>query len=234
MKNILLCSEKMSDTVIGIFRSLQYDIAYIPKCRSLSGPVSSHPDMLFSLHSDSCILTDRNYYLANEGFFKFLEEKGIKFCLSERKLSEKYPFDILFDAIKTDKILIGNLKYTAPELFTENIKAVNVRQGYALCSTLLMKDAAVSADKGICDALVDNGYDVLKISPGNIVLDGYDCGFIGGASAVLEERRAVVFFGNIEKHPDGGKIVRFCESKGYGVYFDGAVSLTDLGGVKAL
>ena len=74
----------------------------------------------------------------------------------------------------------------------------------------------------------------MQITPGEILLNGYGYGFIGGASAVLERERAVLFFGNVYKHPDGEKIVRFCEGKGYRVYYDKDTPLTDCGGVKII
>lgn len=216
------------------FHEFDYDIIYIPRCESLSFPVSMHPDMLFSVIGDGQLLTDRNYFLRNEAFFKSLEEIGVKIMLSERTLSANYPNDILFDAIKTENLLIGNLDFTAPELFLNNVKTVKVKQGYALCSTLLMENAAVSADTGICNALTENGYDVLKVSPGDIVLDGYNCGFIGGASAVLYDVKTVVFFGNIANHRDGEKITDFCKEHGYKVRYDKTLPLTDFGGVKLI
>ena len=189
---------------------------------------------LFSVIGKRHIITDKEYFCENADFFSRLSEKGVRISVSEKSLSEKYPSDVLFDAIRTEKLLIGNLKYTAPELFGEGVKAINVKQGYALCSTLLLSGAAVSADKGVSDALCENGCDVLRITSGGIRLDGYGYGFIGGASAVLEREKAVLFFGNVYGHADGERIVRFCEDKGYKVYCDENTPLTDCGGVKVI
>ena len=234
MKRILLCSGDIPKGISEILETLRYEVMRIPESHVLAKPVALHPDMLFSLVGKRTILTDKAYCLSNAAFFKALEEKGVKVTVSKSSLSEKYPLDILFDAIKTEKLLIGNLKYTAPELFSDGITCVNVKQGYALCSTALLKDAAITADKGIADALEENGYDVLRISPGGIALNGYDFGFIGGASAVLEDAKAVVFFGDIKRHPSGNDIILFCKKNGYKVYFDDSFPLTDYGGAKEL
>lgn len=234
MEKILLCSEQLPKEITELFKELGQCVFYVPECNNISPVVSSHPDMLFSVIGERRLLTDSRFYEGNKSFFESVSEKGVKITLSEKNLSEKYPHDILFDAIKTDRLLVGNLKYTAPELFDEGVKAVNVRQGYALCSTLLMKNAAVSADKGICSALSENGYNVLQITEGDILLKGYGHGFIGGASAVLEDIKTVVFFGNIQAHRDGERIVSFCKENGYTVRFNESLPLSDYGGVKII
>ena len=48
--------------------------------------------------------------------------------------------------------------------------------------------------------------DVLKISSGNIGIEQYNYGFIGGASFTYGE--TVYFFGDINKHPDGDFVVQ--------------------------
>lgn len=234
MKRILLCSRELFGEYTEVLENFGYTVMRVPSCDALSAPVSLHPDMLFSALEDGSLLTDRNYFINNAPFFDELQEAGVKIVTSERALSAEYPSDILFDAIKTDKLLVGYLKYTAPELFSDGVRAVNVKQGYALCSTLLLENAAISADAGICRALGENGYKVLKISPGGIALNGYGCGFIGGASAVLNDSKTAVFFGNLSAHTDGEEIISFCREQGYKVYFDARLPLTDFGGAKTV
>ncbi len=234
MDKILLCSELLPRKLADILKGFNYDVVCVPKCKCLARQVSSHPDMLFSIIGERHLLTDYNYYEENKDFFDVLTQKGVKISFSEKRLSEKYPYDVLFDAIKTEKLLVGNLKYTAPELFSKGVKAVNVRQGYALCSTLLMQTAAVSADAGICKVLKENGYNVLQINEGDVALKGYGHGFIGGASAVLDDKKAVVFWGNIGAHRDGDRIVGFCKENGYTVYCEESLPLTDYGGAKVI
>ena len=234
MEKILLYGSGVTKTVISAFSELRYCITQIPRCKNIDAAVSTHPDMLFSVIGERSIVTDAGYFEENREFFSRLAEKGVSITLSERRLAPKYPSDVLFDAIRTEKLLVGNLKHTAPELFADNIKQINVKQGYALCSTLLLSGAAVSADLGICSVLRENGYDVLQISAGGILLDGYGYGFIGGASAVLEREKTVFFFGNVHAHPYGESIVRFCREKGYKVCCDENTPLADLGGVKII
>ena len=50
---------------------------------------------------------------------------------------------------------------------------------------------------------------MLLISSGDIKLEGYDYGFIGGASGKISDN-TVVFFGNAEMHPYYSSIRELC------------------------
>ncbi len=152
-----------------------------------------------------------------------------------KKAGEKYPENILLNCLFINNTLYGRLDSTDKSIINycrkNNIKLVNVNQGYTRCSTLAINNkAAITADKSIEKALKDNGAEVLLIKPGFIKLDGFDYGFIGGASFC--DINKVFFFGNIEQHPDYDKIRQFC------VYFNSDIEvlckempLTDIGGV---
>lgn len=132
--------------------------------------------------------------------------------------------------------LYGNLSSIDTNLLDycikNNIKTVNVNQGYARCSTLVLNNnAAVTSDLSIEKALKNNGVEVLLISSGNIVLDGYNYGFIGGASGKIDEN-TVAFFGDIENHPDYNNIENFCWKHNVSIkVICKDIPLTDIGGI---
>ena len=127
---------------------------------------------------------------------------------------EKYPENVRLNCLYLNGCLYGKLSAadTAVLDYCKNngIKTVNVNQGYARCSTLIVaQNAAITADKSIEKALKSNGAEALLISEGNIRLEGFDYGFIGGAS--FTDENTVYFFGNVKKHPDYEKIKVFCD-----------------------
>ena len=90
---------------------------------------------------------------------------------------------------------------------------INVKQGYAQCSTVTVgENAIITQDPSIYKAATAHGIDALKISDGGVALRGYDTGFIGGASGALGSH--VVFCGNLSLHADGEKISAFCQTHG--------------------
>ena len=102
------------------------------------------------------------------------------------------------------------------------IRILNTKQGYAKCSICIVSDnAIITADKNIYDAAIKNDIDVLMIDSEGIFLDGYDNGFIGGATGLME-KDLLCINGNIELHKDGKRIKDFCLK--YGVR---TISLSD-------
>ncbi len=188
--------------------SLSYygDVLAVPEWEGLPSPVSSHPDMLFYPLPSGKILVGRDYYEKNESFLSAL---GDCFLLSERSPRGKYPSDILFDCLGAGDTLYGKEGCVAEEITGYYPHFVHVSQGYTRCSTAMLgKRCAVTADRGISAALKKGGIEVLDIRPGHIRLEGYGCGFIGGAGAMLGDG-VYGFFGDLLSHPDGERIEKF-------------------------
>ena len=149
-------------------------------------------------------------------------------------ISGKYPENVRLNCLLFGGVLYGNMSAAASsvrDFCRENdIRTVDVKQGYTRCSALAMNDRAViTAAKGIAEALKKDGAEVLVISPGHIALPGFDYGFIGGAGFC--DGKTVFFFGDIKKHPDHKRIREFCEKNQIKTEIICADKpLTDLGG----
>ncbi len=146
---------------------------------------------------------------------QFLKIDGRLFKLSdcEKTVMRKYPNNVLLNCLYHNHRLYGNVKAIDPVVIRyckeQNIPVENVNQGYSRCSVLPVNDnAVITADRSLQKALVKNGAEVLLIQPGDIRLDGYPYGFIGGAG--FTDNNTVFFFGNVRKHPDYEKIKVFC------------------------
>lgn len=192
-------------------------------------PEQKHADMqILPINSDIFVLNE-----CTELAEKLPNERLI-FC--DKKVGQRYPENILLNFLFLNNTLYGKLSAIDKNLIdyckANNIKTVNVNQGYARCSTLVLNsNAVITSDLSIEKALKNNGVEVLLISSGNIVLDGYDYGFIGGASGKIDEN-TVAFFGNIENHPDYLKILNFCESHNVSIKnICKYMPLTDIGGI---
>ena len=146
----------------------------------------------------------------------------------------KYPGNAAYCAVVLDGFLIHRLDITAPEIaeFAEKRGklAVNVRQGYTRCSCAVIDgQRLITADEGIVKTL-ENYPEIalLKISGGNVLLPGFDCGFIGGAMGRVGDE--ILFNGDISKHPDYEIIKKFIEAGGLKIKFFGG-ELRDIGSI---
>ncbi|MGN0502693.1 MAG: DUF6873 family GME fold protein [Ruminococcus sp.] len=188
-------------------------------------------------HADMQILPINNdIFILNEctALAEKLPNERLIFC--NEKAGEKYPDNILLNFLFLHNTFYGKLSAIDKNLLNyckeKDIRILNINQGYARCSTLVLNDnAVITSDSSIEKALKNDGVEVLLISSGNIVLEGYNYGFIGGAGGKIDEN-TVAFFGNIENHPDYILIEKFC--KKHNVTIKAICKdkpLTDIGGI---
>lgn len=205
----------------GMFDKLKYkyDIRLLEPCETLDTPVSSHADMLAGLYDGRLIVTSA-YYKKNAVVFR-----GTEPVITEEEHGKKYPHDVLLNFIDVKTAVIGYEK-----AITNKVKkpVISVKQGYTRCSTLIGRNFAVSADRGILSALSSLGYDTLLISEGGVELNGYGHGFIGGAS--FSDGDDVYFFGSLLYHKDGDRIKEFLHLHGAEIHELDCTPLIDLGG----
>ena len=176
-------------------------------------PVSSHPDI----------------YMCSMG-----PGKPVFFGCSE-KIGSKYPENIIYNAACTGKYFIHNIKHTDPELLehvktkAKTIEIIDVPQGYTKCNTLIVNECSIiTSDVGIYNSCYSK-LDVLLIEKGRIRLQGFDYGFIGGASGRIGD--TIVFNGDITQHPDYEKIAAFIESRGLKIKYFTEYPLEDIGSI---
>jgi len=190
-------------------QKLGYTVIETKKISNLYAAVDGHTDMqLFK--ADNFLIS------AQETFDYYKDIFGDNVICGSKKLSDKYPDDVLYNAACVSDFIICNKVYIAKEIIEFATQArkniLNVRQGYARCSTAIVgKNAVVTADKCIAQICIDNNIDVLRIEPGYIELKNMNYGFIGGCCGMLDEN-TIAFNGELRSHPQYKKIVCFCKN----------------------
>lgn len=209
------------------------NVVPLPHFDKLDAPVSAHADMLIFV-LDNKIFLYEEYYLINKNIFDNALNSNYEIVLIKKKCQKNYPNDVALNVLRVGNTIFSSLNNTAEEILSyaksKGYKLVNVNQGYSACSTLVLDErTAITADKGIYQALVKNGKDALLIEEGGIALQGYDYGFIGGASFVVDD--TVYFMGNIEKHPSYTKIKEKTEFLKMKIFSISPNDVFDFGGV---
>jgi len=222
-------SARADNRLVDYLKNMGFQIEIIHTEGLVSAPVSDHPDMFMCRmgpgpgapvvsHLDNvtdCSSTDVDAYDAGAAI-----------------LSPGYPDEVAFNAACTGKYFIHNLKYTAPQLLniahTMGMIPVDVKQGYAKCSTVIVdEDSIITYDRGLGHRCMDAGINVLFVVPGHVLLKGYECGFLGGASGRIGD--TVYFNGDLSAHPDFQAITGFIEERGLRVKWFPEWPLTDIG-----
>lgn len=232
MKNkILAVDYKISADSERTLTRMGYNLLKICENKMLDVTVSSHPDMTMSVMGDTLFVDSAIY-----NSFININVNAVKCSRgfsSENKLN--YPYDIEYNCVQVGSNLICNKKYTNGKILEfakkNGIRIIDSKQGYAKCSTCVVSDnAIITEDDSIERCASENGIDVLKISKGFVKLEGYDYGFIGGASGLIE-KNLLAFNGDISKHPDFQKIFKFCYKYSVGIISLSADALYDIGSI---
>ena len=201
----------------------------------LDTPVATHADMLF------CILGRTVFcykdYVAENSLEKVFTDMGYNICYVKKVCAPNYPEDVSLNVLVMGKSLFGRLDSVAEEIIeyanSNGYKMINVKQGYAACSTLVLdENCAITSDVGIYNALLKEGKKALLVSNEQIELEGYNCGFIGGASGVF--LNDAYFFGDLTEVDDFEIIVDFIHENGFGYKFTTLDKIKDFGGFKFL
>lgn len=199
-------------------------------CDLVYKEISGHPDI--QLH----ILEDKTAILHKGASLTFecqLKNAGLNTLRSKNALTDKYPNDIILNAVSTKKFFIHNLKYTDEVLLKKckNKTLLTVKQGYTKCSTLILNDSAfITSDKSIYNALMNTNADVLFLPPGNISLPGLNYGFIGGTCGMLNEN-TLVFYGSLDFYPYKNSIINFLNKYNIDCIYLSQTPLIDRGSI---
>ena len=222
------CIINFSDKeIISKMKDLGYQcIAVIPSDR-VSGPISAHSDVLYLKTGNSDIIASA----CQKENFSLLEEAGYRITVCT-ELQPGYKTESLLNYIINNEYIIYNPD-TAMKI-NNNKAEIKVKQGYTKCSTICINSRAyITDDENIKRALTANNLDCLKIEKGDINLDGYNYGFIGGASVKLNEKE-ILFFGDIENNNDKKAVVEFLKKYGMKAIFIKNKKLNDIGSALIL
>ena len=192
------CLERLGIEVIPTERDL-----------SLPAPVAYHGDLqLCHLGGNQVILEPGAAPLKRS-----LEEKGFRCRVTCRQGGNRYPEDVHLGILLLNRCGFGFLEAAAPEilvsLLLDNWELVFSRQGYARCSVCVVGERlAITADRGLARLLEEKGIECLLVEPGDILLEGYDTGFLGGCCGLLAPD-LLIFTGSLNRYREGEKVRSF-------------------------
>ena len=204
----------------------------------VSEPVSTHPDIFM------CKIEFSN--ISNNSRF---------FCGDIKKLGKKYPDEAIYNACATGKYFVHNLKISDSGILDwadqNELEFVDVPQGYTRCNLLPVGPSNfITSDRGIFKLLSKAEADVLLISNKNIVLKGYDYGFLAGCSGIISANKnfehlpscygsslvksaeyTVIFNGDLSAHPDFEEIIDYINNCGLNALWVRDNKLADIGSI---
>ena len=225
---VVIVDRKMPDEMIkSIEKFFNIKTVISPSIPSLSGAVSTHPDMgIHFLKNDIAVCAPEVY----EYYLGFLGQNINNLICGKMSLNSTYPNDIAYNVLRVKSYIFANLKYTDKnilEYYQKNrYNVINTKQGYAKCSAAVFGDVVLTEDAGLFK-LLSNIKDIKAylIEKGNVRLDGYDYGFIGGATGFINN--TAIFCGSIKDQNIKDILLKnnisYFEAEGDGLYDYGSV-----------
>lgn len=208
-------SKNADNLLINYLKEQGYDLELVSSEGIVDEAISNHPDV----------------FLCKMG----IHENSPIFFAEKKSLGMDYPDDCAFNAACTGKYFIHKLSVTNERLLMAakamDMILIDVNQGYTKCSTVIVDETSIiTYDQGIAAACSKyKDLDVLLVAPGFVRLDGYDTGFIGGASGRVGNE--IIFNGDLFGHPDFAQIVKFIEDRGLSCRWFADYKLTDIGSI---
>lgn len=201
---------------------------------NLDKRVSRHTDMLLLNIAPKELLMDSTQ---KSNLVKFLT---IGYSVKElnSKVSSPYPKDSALNTVVLgDKLIYcptAGCNNTLDYAYKYGYKLIAVKQGYVKCSVCPLDcNTAITDDESIYKALSKNGIDCLLINKGSVQLSGFEYGFIGGCTGLIDKDK-LLFNGDISFHSDSIIIERFLSEHGITPIIIKGRPLTDIGSIIPL
>ena len=195
--------------------------------KNLMKGLDTHTDILVHPLPSGELVVDRENL---EYYKKFFPDK--KVIPSHSILEKEYPKDVPLNAFTFKNYFIHNLKFTDKVLLdyykNSGYEMINIKQGYGKCSCLVTNDFIITSDGGIYESLRDF-IPIYKINHGEIRLQNFNYGFIGGASGVLGKK--IFFTGDFSHHSSHEEILKIIKKYNYEIEILSKDPIEDFGSI---
>lgn len=170
--------------------------------------INSHPDLQIHFISDKTVVTAPEVY----EYYKSILPHTINIEKGISNIGFTYPKNCAYNIVRLGMTIICNTMYaekTILDYYNKNgYRIINVKQGYTKCNVCpIADDAFITEDSGICKTVRNTAGDikVYLLFPGSVRLDGFEYGFIGGASGRCGEN--ILLCGSVPKTEELKKII---------------------------
>lgn len=213
-------------------QALGFHVVLSEELDFLYDAVKGHPDLQF-VSACGKLICHRGLSVAKA---TELASLGVSYTRSEKALKPPYPGHIILNAAISDDLLVHSLKDTDPAVLDActGLKQVDVRQGYTRCSlSYVGQDSYVTNDDGIARTLRKLEKNVLHLPYGDVELEGFSHGFLGGCLSRVEigSDQLLLITGDLDCYKYGKALADFLRDIGIIPYSIGTGSLKDRGSI---
>lgn len=201
MSRVFAIGEKYRERLEGPLAALGICTFWLPDNPNVDPRLSGHADLMLLDLGGGRVLT----------YLDSLQDIGLEVVKIEGQ-GRVYPDDARLCACIVGRFCIHDFRISDPHItgFERIQVAPRLRQVQHLRRG---RGQHHHLGRGHSKGRSRHGIDVLGIRPGYIELEGFDTGFIGGASFKISSGR-MAFTGRLDAHPDRGRIEDFLRERG--------------------
>lgn len=170
--------------------------------------ISGHPDIFFFQQNKKNIVAPN----LPEKYFRLLNRYGVKYQKGQKSIGSNYPESSYYNALHTSYGLLHNTRFTEPAVLKNAKNLIHCKQGYTRCNAIETGDIILTSDKGIFKTLEKHAIPALYTDPQNILLTGFQNGFIGGCCGIYKKQLFVC--GQINQLTNSDPVRKLAEMKG--------------------
>lgn len=216
-ESILIADPRTPDDEVSEIEGLGLKVVAAEYMDFLYEGVKGHPDLQFAPVGDVLIC----HRGISDEKLKEIEGHGVRCLLSKSLLSLPYPGHVILNASIGGGAIVHRTAITDGALLEEAIRQglrqIDVRQGYGRCSTSYVGNGCFATnDSGVAAALSHNGFRVFHSPYGDVELEGFDYGFLGGCLSLVTKgaERFVIISGNLNDYFMGRELREFILGSG--------------------
>lgn len=233
--NIVIVAGNIDDIIYNSLKELKLRVIKTIAHKGVDRAIKYHPDIVMHPIGEDLLVVEPTVF---DYYKEALKDTSIELIKGEKKLGLEYPDDIAYNVGRIGNYALHDFRYTDEKikyyLKKENIKQINVKQGYTKCSMAVVGDSEVITSDVVIDRkLKEKGFESLLISPGYIYLEDHPYGFIGGCTGNISNRD-VLLSGSLEAHPDKGKIEKFLLDRNKNIIYLSDKKIRDIGTIIGL
>ncbi len=206
----------------------EFEVFILPPDDLIAPEISSHPDMILSV-MDGKLFCHNTYYNKNKALLDTIARRAeLDVVASKCERSKDYPYDIAFNVLICENTVLAKESHICPDMRIYPITDTN--QGYAGCTSLFASGHIITADSSIIKSAVKANIPTYRISGKDILLGGYDTGFIGGACGVFGDK--IYICGDYRHSKSGIELYEFCKQFSLELISLCDGDVYDIGGIK--
>ena len=228
----IIIGEKYRDLLENALYENNLEPIWMPDNPCVDPRLSGHADLSVNKFSENDVVLSE--YLRNSELFRRLKGLNYTIFFTKNADSPEYPYDAGLNVCQIADNLIYNSKSICEELNNQfrdiPFNRIDCKQGYTKCSVCIVNEnAIITADRVIAEKAETAGMDVLLTDNSIVELNGFGCGFIGGATFKISEFQ-IAFTGTIDCMLEKNAIENFLNQRGIEVVYLTQNKLFDIGG----